>query len=131
MPGEALGEADVLRRPVEVGACTVTKRMDVQVDGGACTLLPDVDEASELARREAPSSPADEEGGVGRDALATSPLPADEVLELPPQELGEENHLERRVGCAALEDAQSNAATCAAVGVEDVRDVEGEQFVGA
>lgn len=124
MPGEPLRESDVLGAAVEVHTCGMAYRMKRQPALEAGPLLPQGEDVSKLPRREPPPQAADEEQRVHSQTLALAFLPAAELVQLGPHEVGQHDLLYRGLIAAAFEHAERDPAPGPAVVVEDVAAVE-------
>ena len=127
--GELLGDPDVAVLAVHGRAGTVAKHMKPHVTLEARALLPLPKSLAELARGEAPLSAAQEQGRVGRNALAFALLPDPEAFELRAQGVGQQDLLGVGAGVASLENPELNPSAGLAVGGVDVADVQPEQLV--
>ena len=122
--GDALGQTDIAGGPVNGGQTTVAKGMEVECLIEPGTGLPPVEQVAQRPEGDPLLATRHEQRGVGRHALALGPLPADELVELVPGGVGQEDLLRRGLVGRALEHAQGDAAADPAVVVHDVADIE-------
>jgi hypothetical protein len=124
VPGDPLGQEDVLGPLVDVGDPGVAERVEPErlIEAGA--LLPGLEHETEGPGRDSLAEPRDEQRGIGGDALAVTLLPDDELIELVDQVVWEKDLLALDVHVGALEHAQGDAPANPAVLVDDVADVE-------
>jgi hypothetical protein len=129
VPGDALDEQDVALTPVDVGQRGVAERMEVEhvVDAGA--RLPALEQVAEGPGGDPPAPARDEERRADVEALAMVSLPAQELVELVPGAVGQEDVLRGGLGGRALEHAQGDAPAGPAIGVHDVAHVKRRDLV--
>ncbi len=129
MAGEALGNADVLGRAIEIGASRMSQSMNGISLFESSTLLPSNEQRANLSGREPMVFLTHEQRGIGGKTLAPLFFPAQEFRELHAKDSRQHDVL--RGGCfgASFIDAQAEAPSNVTVLSSDIADIEGDNLV--
>jgi 5-methylcytosine-specific restriction endonuclease McrA len=120
----ALCQPNITLLPLDGCERRVTQRMEIIEPIETGPLLPETEQVAQRPRRDPQPAARDEQRGGGLEALALGTLPGDELAELVPGAVGQEDVLVRRLAGRPLEDAQGEPAPDPAVVAQDVSHVE-------
>jgi hypothetical protein len=129
VPGESLGDANIASTAIEIAASSVLHRMNGEPSLKTSALLPNPEGMSELTSRETLIPTAYKKRSGFEDVLSLLFFPTIEFHKLRTKAIGKQDFLVVDIFATAFEDSQLYSSSSSTVGIEDVANIQSENFM--